>query len=238
MELYLIRHGQSYNNALADARDRVCDPPLTEVGRQQAVLVAECLNQRVDASETDGPLSHQNRHGYDFSRLYCSPMMRALETAQPIGRSIGLTPHMWVDLHEQGGIFLDYGDGRGPIGYPGVTREEVAERFPEYEIPERITSQGWWNRPMETEAEWVARAGHVASELWDRFGGTDERVALVTHGGLINNLLRKLLHAPSTGIVAFSHQNTSISRIDAIEDGRVVLRYLNRIDHLPVEVVT
>jgi len=236
MELYLIRHGQSYNNALANPQDRVCDPPLTETGRRQADLAAEHLKPKATPPETDGPLVQQNRHGYDFTRLYCSPMMRALETAQPIGRTARLTPHIWIELHEQGGIFLDHNDGRGPIGYPGITREEVIERFPGYEIPDHITSEGWWNRPIETEPEWVARAAVVAEHLWDRFGGTDERVALVSHGGLITHLLRKLFEATST--IAFGHQNTSITRVDLIKDSRVALRYLNRIDHLPAEVVT
>jgi len=165
-------------------------------------------------------------------------MLRALETAEPIGRAMGLAPHIWVDLHEHGGIFLDHGDGRGPVGYPGITREEILARFPEYEIPERITSRGWWNRPIETEAEWTARAARVASQLWDRFGETDERIALVTHGGCINSLLCKLFHDIPIGAVAFSHQNTAISRVDWNEEGRIVLRYLNRIEHLPAEFVT
>ena len=43
MELYIIRHAQSSNNALADERERVCDPHLTELGRQQAELLAAHL---------------------------------------------------------------------------------------------------------------------------------------------------------------------------------------------------
>ena len=238
MELYIIRHGQSHNNALEDIRDRVCDPPLTEIGRKQAVLVAEYLKRKTDPSETNEALSYQNRHGYDFTRLYCSPMLRALETAEPIGRALGLTPHIWMDLHEQGGIFLDHGAGRGPVGYPGMTREEIIARFPEYSIPEGITSQGWWNRPQEVETEWTERSTGVAAQLWDQFGGTDERVALVTHGGFTNCLLRALLHAPHGEAVAFGHQNTALSRADLSEEDRVILRYLNRIDHLPKELVT
>ena len=244
MELYIIRHGQSHNNALKDARDRVCDPPLTDIGRRQAVLLAEYLKRRTDSSETSGAWFYQNRHGYDFTRLYCSPMLRALETAEPIGRAIGLAPHIWVDLHEHWGIFLDHGDGRGPVGYPGITREEIVARFPDYVIPECITSRGWWNRPPEVEAEWTARAARVVSRLWDRFGETDERIALITHGGCINSLLCRLLHDIPPGTAAFSHQNTAISRVDWADthhpngDGHIVLQYLNRVEHLPIELMT
>lgn len=38
--------------------------------------------------------------------------------------------------------------------------------------------------------------------------------------------------------IAFGHQNTSLTRVDLIGDSQVVLRYLNRTDHLPVEAVT
>lgn len=238
MELYIIRHGQSHNNALQDARDRVCDPPLTDVGRQQAAALAEYLKRRVEPPGISDAQYNQNHHGYDFTRLYCSPMLRALETAEPIGRALGLSPHIWVDLHEHGGIFLDHGDGRGPVGYPGMTREEIAVRFPDYTIPERMTNRGWWNRPMETEPEWTARGAVIASRLWEQFGGTDERIALVTHGGCTNSLLCKLLHDIPPGAAAFSHQNTAISRVDWNDDGRVILRYMNRVEHLPIELVT
>ena len=39
MQLYIVRHAQSTNNALADIRDRVCDPTLTELGERQAEIV-------------------------------------------------------------------------------------------------------------------------------------------------------------------------------------------------------
>jgi broad specificity phosphatase PhoE len=65
MELYLIRHGQSTNNAAQDpwTTNRVADPPLTELGRQQAQSTAESLKDKTIAA------------------LYCSPYRRALATA-------------------------------------------------------------------------------------------------------------------------------------------------------------
>ena len=42
MELYIIRHGQSTNNALGeDITNRVMDAPLTDLGHQQAQLVGQ-----------------------------------------------------------------------------------------------------------------------------------------------------------------------------------------------------
>jgi bisphosphoglycerate-dependent phosphoglycerate mutase len=47
MQLYIIRHGQSVNNALwsttGSNENRVEDPELTEMGKRQAELVADYL---------------------------------------------------------------------------------------------------------------------------------------------------------------------------------------------------
>ena len=43
MEIYLIRHGQSSNNALGTADGRSKDPSLTEIGFQQAAITATYL---------------------------------------------------------------------------------------------------------------------------------------------------------------------------------------------------
>ena len=43
MDLFIIRHGQSANNALANIKDRQVDPPLTDLGVQQANELARFL---------------------------------------------------------------------------------------------------------------------------------------------------------------------------------------------------
>ena len=72
MEFYLIRHGQSVNNASPDAL--VPDPALTNLGREQANHVGNALKAK------------------GILRLYCSPMLRALQTAEIIGRVLELPP--------------------------------------------------------------------------------------------------------------------------------------------------
>ena len=65
MELYLIRHAQSLNNALPEEQ-RVEDPGLTELGLQQA----DCLGKWI------GTLA--------LTKVITSPFRRALETAKRI----------------------------------------------------------------------------------------------------------------------------------------------------------
>ncbi|MDA0747052.1 MAG: histidine phosphatase family protein, partial [bacterium] len=158
MELYLIRHGQSFNNALKDSSQRVCDPPLTEIGVAQAERAGEYLKA---ASAAPGSLEVaadvQNKTGYVFTRIFCSAMLRTLQTTLPIARALDMRPEIWLDVHEEGGIWRDAGDGQGPIGYSGLVRGEIEAQFPGFVIPDEITEKGWWNRPAETKEEWTVR---------------------------------------------------------------------------------
>jgi broad specificity phosphatase PhoE len=170
MELYIIRHGQSTNNALgADVSKRVPDAPLTDLGHQQAALVAEYLKQGKHKETVFQRATHtvflQEREGFGITRLYCSAMHRALQTTQPISQAIGLTPHVWVDIHEIGGIYVDEADG-GRLGHPGLTRTEISQQFGGYVLSEEVTDMGWWNKEYETTAASQGRAIRVADQLW------------------------------------------------------------------------
>ena len=241
MELYIIRHAQSTNNALADVGERVCDPTLTELGERQADYLGRHL---ATGSELVPPASSTNGRDpqpYRFARVYCSPMWRALQTAVPIKRALGLSPQVWTDIHEQGGIFLDHGDGRGPVGYPGKTRREIQSMFPDYVLPAEVTARGWWNRDYEDWSTCHERAVRVAEEL-RQWAATDERaddsIAIVSHGGFIDALLKALFNQPPEGQLFYYHYNTAISRIDFRLDGRLDVRYLNRLDHLPPGLIS
>jgi broad specificity phosphatase PhoE len=238
MELYIIRHGQSTNNALTNREDRGCDPPLTDLGQGQAELLAQYLateSQRVPL----GTRGYQEP-GFGITHLYCSPMWRALQTAQPIGKALGLVPEVWIDIHEWGGIYLDHGEPEGAVGYPGKTRSEILKEFPNYILPEGITEEGWWNRGLEDNATFIARAIEVAEVLQERAkAGDDERIAIVTHAGFSAFLMKALFHQLSEpDILWYHHYNTAFARIDLASDEPLHLRYLNRADHLPPEMVT
>jgi broad specificity phosphatase PhoE len=237
MELYIIRHGQSTNNALTDRADRGCDPPLTDLGRHQAELLAQHLAtkaQRV-SPRTRG---YQER-GYGITHLYCSPMWRALQTAQPVGKTLGLVPEVWIETHEWGGIYLDHGEPEGVVGYPGKMRSEILDEFPNCILPDGITEEGWWNRDPENRAKCTARAIKVADVLQERAkAGADERIALVTHAGFSGLLIKALFNHLLGPDIWYHHYNTAIARIDLESDEPLHVRYLNRVDHLPPEMVT
>ena len=234
-QLYLIRHGQSANNALADQRRRTADPGLTDIGHAQARHVARHLETQPDKTDVrDGRIGVA---GHGIGRLYCSPMLRALQTAKPIAAALGLAPEVRLDVFESGGIWLDGGDGQGPVGHPGLRRAELAAKFPGFALPAEATEEGWWNRPFETPEQMAERAARVAAGIRRRLAYTDERVAVVSHGTFMNTLIAHLTFGNALDGVFFSNHNTAISRLD-FDGDHVMVRYLNRIDHLPPELAT
>ena len=230
MDLFLIRHGESFNNALEDVSLRVADPELTDKGTAQIARVAEFIGAGLHLypGERDDDRS-------SLDRLYCSAMIRANHTAQPIGRALGMAPEVWLDIHEIGGIYLDHGGDRGKIGYPGQTRGEIAARFSET-IADAVAEEGWWNRDAETPAEAQGRAVAVAAALLARAEG-NTRIGLVTHGGFIGLLLKALGNQLPGHSFSYEyvHDNTAITRI-AITPRDIVVEYVNRIEHLPDEL--
>ncbi len=218
MELYLIRHGQSTNNR---GDTRVADPPLTELAEEQARRAGESLRNE------------------GITRLYCSPMLRALQTAIIIGDSLGLVPHVFVGLHEIGGVFEDREEGG--VHLPGLTRSEMREVCPNVVLPDDVTDNGWWfSEWMDFEKimqlsyqNGLAFIEHLkANHL-----GSDERIAAVSHGGSGSKFLEALFGLPDISYTRFAQHNTAVSKIVMTEE-RTQLRYLNRTDHLPKESVT
>jgi broad specificity phosphatase PhoE len=172
-----------------------------------------------------------------IEKLYCSAMLRALQTATAIGRALDLRPHVWVDIHEEGGMWLDEGAGRGIRGGPGMTRAEITRQFPDCVLSDEVTEQGWWRYAQEERGPFLARAARVAEKLRDD-ALSDMRIAIVTHGGFGAYLLRELAGVPPTAKLFFHHDNTGITRVRFRHDGRVSIRYQNRVDHLPPDLVT
>ncbi len=81
MQLYLMRHGQSQNNAGDASAHNV---PLTSLGLEQSRRAAEVLaDQR-------------------FDTIYCSPLKRALQTAAILHSRLGIAPYVHPSFSETG----------------------------------------------------------------------------------------------------------------------------------------
>jgi probable phosphoglycerate mutase len=100
-EILLARHGETDWNRESRFQGHA-DPPLNELGRQQAAELAEALA------------------GEELAAVYSSPLWRALETAEVVAAQHGLRPVPVEGLRE-----VDVGS------WQALTRAEVERRFPE-----------------------------------------------------------------------------------------------------------
>lgn len=247
MQLYFIRHGQSQNNANWGNPEykESPDPALTEIGIEQACYVSEFLrNAQAITHPTEWDI--QNRFGYGLTHIYTSLMERAVHTAAPTARALGIPFAAWEEIHESGGIFGRDGEIQN-VGLPGKPRSYFEQHFPELQLSDHLNGTGWWNcRPFESEEECHDRTIRFAADLLarhgDREGQPEERVAIFSHGGFFVHLMFALLDTPwrqgAHGMKTwFSMNNCAISRIDFNKYG-INISYLNRTDHLPDPLIT
>lgn len=247
MQCYFIRHGQSANNLAWDRNKsfegRVPDPTVTELGRLQAHAAANCLTRIRPTRQTkDGDPA--NRREFGITHLYSSLLVRAVETAAIVGEHIGVDPVGWPDLHEWGGVYNLASSVEDSVGLPGAGRSYFAEKFPTLELPDSLDDQGWWNRGWESFDEVPGRARRVVDELKRRHSHTEDRVAIIGHGGFYMYFMGAVLNqddlirGPQQGMqLRLTLNNAGITRIDFTED-TTNLVYLNRTEHLTSELIT
>ena len=160
-KILLARHGETDWNAVGRWQGHT-DRALTERGRRQAVELAERLaNDEIDA-------------------VYSSDLLRAVETAEPVAKRLGLPLQTLPELRE-----VDVGT------WAGLTRDEVAERFPDGFRRWSEWQTGW--EDGETYDEMGERVVGAILRLAGEHPG--ERILVVSHGGAI-----RALHAAAAGI--------------------------------------
>jgi 2,3-bisphosphoglycerate-dependent phosphoglycerate mutase len=246
MELYFIRHGQSVNNANWSSKDyqESPDPALTEIGQEQAQILAQYLKKNQTITN-DREWNIQNRYGFGLTHIYTSLMERAAFTAAPIAQALDIPLVAWKEIHEEGGIY-SRGDKSHVQGLPGRPRSFFMQNFRRMTLPDELDETGWWNRPFESDEERQPRADQVLAKLLarhsDQEGQPPHRVAFVSHGGFFMRLVCAILKLPwrqaALGLRSwFMLNNCSISRFDLYRN-EINIAYLNRTDHLPDHMIT
>lgn len=204
--LLLIRHGETAWNALG--RIQGCtNIALSPSGADQAELLARRLNGC-------------------FTALYSSPLNRAYETAEILGKSKAVAPIKVEALRE-----INFG------AWEGLTFKEVATRYPD-------TFHTWLTDPVEapmTDGEGSLltcslRGRHILHQLVEKHPG--ETIAIVSHGGFIKAALLGIFNLPMTMYHQLAMGNTCISEIRFPIEGPPVLVKLNDTSHLGALHVT
>ncbi|MGD8398477.1 MAG: histidine phosphatase family protein [Anaerolineae bacterium] len=239
MRFYFIRHAQSENNRLwaetGTAEGRRIDPTLTGVGERQVERLAALLAR--PGQEPAVPYDPQDVAGFDITHLYCSLMVRAVATGLVLARALDVPLVAWEEIHETGGIHHYDPETGVHTGLPGPNRAYFEAHYPELSLPEALGEAGWWDRPFEERADRHPRARRFFDDLLARHGGSDDRVAIISHGGFYNHFMRVVLGLPEDIQIWFSLDNTAISSFEFGPEYWWV-RYLNRTDHLPPELIT
>jgi len=246
MKLYLIRHAQSANNVLWDGDDntrgRVPDPEITQEGHLQAQLLGAHF-AHPQAEPRQHPFNSVPQTHYGLTHVYCSLMTRSVLTAEYIANACNLKLQALPDIFEKNGVY-EYDEHGQMQGLPGADREYFEQRFPGLRLPDDLNSPGWWNRPAEDDEGFLLRMRRVVDSYRQDQAQNDDCIAMVAHSDFIDQFINELMgverhmhNYESDWVANWSFHNTSVSRVDFINGSHTVV-YLNRIDHLPPELVT
>jgi probable phosphomutase (TIGR03848 family) len=161
--LFLIRHGENEWVETGKLAGRTPGVHLNEKGHQQSAGLAERLaNQPITA-------------------IYSSPLVRCVETAQPLSERLG------VPIHEEPGLLeVDYGEWRG-----GELKE--LSKKPEWQLVQMYPS-GFRFPGGETLREVQSRVVGTLERIRQEHEG--EAIALFAHGDILRTTLAWYLGAP------------------------------------------
>lgn len=190
MKLLMIRHGESEADLL-DVHEGRADFSLTERGHRQAEAMAEYV------------AAH-----YELSRIYCSTLKRARQTAQHLSDKTAVP----IIFEEK---LMEFNNGL----IAGMTRSEAAEKYPY--IPNLPVHEAVYEQ--ESELEFCFRANFILSKIIAECKG-DMTVAVVTHGGMINQLYHAFLKLPIDRGLLFGTGDTGIHEWHITENARMILK--------------
>lgn len=197
MEILVIRHGQSEADITKRLEGRA-DFPLTDLGRQQALNMAEWVKEY-----------------YAPDYIFCSTLKRASETAQILDSKVGVGVQFFCELMEFNNGLL-----------AGLPIDEANERYPR---PEAVRPHESYYE-QETLIEFRARAETILSKIMYEYP-SDKRIAIVSHGGMINMLFRSFLRLPVSCNVGITTADTGIHLWKADGEYRHIV-FANSTNHL------
>ena len=159
---------------------------------------------------------------YQLEKLYCSQLIRAKETAEIIGHCVNLPVEEVADIEE-----IHFG------GFTGKTDEQIRTEYAEFR-KERAAHKEDLPYPEGGECGCdVAR--RVMPKIKQICQREENRVAIVTHGGVIRSVCADILHTGQENKLKFGIdlENTSFTHLIYDEDRDFfILERFNDFAHL------
>jgi broad specificity phosphatase PhoE len=194
VEIVLVRHGLPLRVELETG---IADPELAAEGHEQAEKMAAYLGVE------------------DIEAIYVSPLRRAIETARPLCKLLGLEAVVSEGVAEFDRNSREY-----------VPVEELrATNDPRWEKLLR----GEWDGVDEDPSLFKSRVVETVDDMIAKHPGG--RVVVVCHGGVINQYLAHVLGI-ETHIGFFYPKYTSIHRVMAARSGQRSIVSINEASHL------
>jgi broad specificity phosphatase PhoE len=172
MRLYFTRHGESEANVQQVFWNQPTRYGLTAKGREQALALAD------------------NLANIAFAALYCSPVLRAVQTAEIVGQRLHLTPDVTDGLRE-----WDVGALEGQR-YSEETEAlywQVTTQWMKHGNFDARIEGADKDHPGENYHDIQARFMPLIDKLKDGYRDTKANVLLVSHGGTLRCMLPLLL---------------------------------------------
>ena len=131
---------------------------------------------------------------YNISKIYASTLTRAKQTAQHLSDKTGISIAFDENLMEFNNGLL-----------AGLPRAVVREKYPE--VPDLPIDKAVYGQ--ESQVEFRQRAESALSRIINE-AESDETIAVVSHGGMINQLYRSFFNMPVDCIYFFNTADTGI----------------------------
>lgn len=145
---------------------------------------------------------------YNISKIYASTLTRAKQTAQHLSNKIGISIIFDEDLMEFNNGLL-----------AGLPRDVVREKYPivtDLPIDKAVYGQ-------ESQLEFRQRAEKALARVINETQ-SDKTVAIVSHGGMINQLYRSFFNMPVDCMYFFNTADTGIHIWNMTDTERRVIK--------------
>lgn len=222
--LYLIRHGATEGDDVKRYKGSI-DVPLSQKGAEQinkslSFIIYHAQKNALSQEQNylidiHGKASEKEEKKALLKAIYCSPLSRAVSSAEIIANSFGLKPLELTNLTERNfGI------------WEGMTYLEIKDKYPvEFEM--------WTNNPLkysppngESTLEVRDRVINVVEEIIDNHRANGENIAIIAHGGVNRIMLCHFMGIPLENIFRIEQDHASVNIIE-FWDKYPVVKLLN-----------